>query len=165
MENLTSEEFGLVALFAAIGITGMLLIILAWYVVQVIANWKIFKKMGEPGWKSIIPFYNSYILYKRTWKTMFFWIALVIGFIAGVFESLAQNAGVANTVAVFAAIELIFLIAAVVINIIEYSKLSKSFGHGAGFTLGLVFLNPIFKLILGFGSSQYIGNTTEQNQQ
>lgn len=159
MENLTSEEFGLVALFAAIGITGMLLIILAWYVVQVIANWKIFKKMGEPGWKAIIPFYNSYILYKKTWKTMVFWIALVVGFIAGMFQSLSES--MTDQAVIFASISLVFFIAAAVINIIEYSKLSKSFGHGAGFTVGLVFLNPIFMLILGFGSSQYIGNTTE----
>ena len=160
MENLTSDEFGVVALFAMIGVTGVLLIALAWYVVQVIANWKIFKKMGEPGWKSIIPYYNSYILYKRTWKIMFFWIALVIGIIAGVFQSLSQSMPDQNVV--FASIALVFLIAAFVIEIIECSKLSKSFGHGAGFTVGLVLLNPIFKLILGFGSSQYIGNTTEQ---
>lgn len=36
-------------------------------------------------------------------------------------------------------------------------KLSKAFGHGIGFTLGLIFLSPIFMLILGFGNSQYIG--------
>ena len=160
MENLTSDEFGVLALFAMIGVTGVTLIALAWYVVQVIANWKIFKKMGEPGWKSIIPFYNSYILFKRTWKTMFFWIALVIGFIAGVFQSLSQS--MTDQAVVFASIAMVFLIAALVFEIIEDSKLSKSFGHGAGFTVGLVFLNPIFKLILGFGSSQYIGNTTEQ---
>ena len=159
MENLTSQEVGVVALFALIGVTGVVLIALAWYVVQVIANWKIFKKMGEPGWKSIIPFYNLYILYKRTWKTMFFWIALVIGIIAGVFQSLSQT--MTDQATVFAAIELVFLIAALVLKIIGDNKLSKSFGHGAGFTVGLVFLNPIFKLILGFGSSKYVGNTTD----
>ena len=152
MENLTSQETGVLALFALIGVTGVLLIALAWYVIQVIANWKIFKKMGEPGWKAIIPFYNSYILYKRTWKTMFFWIALVIGIIAGVFQSLSQTMTDQATV---------FVIAALVLKIIGDNKLSKSFGHGAGFTVGLVFLNPIFKLILGFGSSKYVGNTTD----
>jgi hypothetical protein len=35
--------------------------------------------------------------------------------------------------------------------------LSKSFGNGIGFTLGLIFLNPIFILILGFGDAKYIG--------
>ena len=36
-------------------------------------------------------------------------------------------------------------------------KLSKAFGHGVGFTVGLFFLRPIFLLILGFGGSVYLG--------
>ena len=36
-------------------------------------------------------------------------------------------------------------------------KLAQSFGHGVGFTLGLIFLNFIFMLILGFGSDEYYG--------
>ncbi|MGN1095283.1 MAG: DUF5684 domain-containing protein [Eubacteriales bacterium] len=32
---------------------------------------------------------------------------------------------------------------------------SKSFGHGAGFTVGLILLTIIFQLILSFGSSEY----------
>jgi hypothetical protein len=35
--------------------------------------------------------------------------------------------------------------------------LSKSFGHGVGFTLGLIFLSVIFYYILAFGSSTYRG--------
>ena len=30
------------------------------YILQVIAYWKIFTKAGEEGWKSIIPIYNSF---------------------------------------------------------------------------------------------------------
>jgi hypothetical protein len=32
-----------------------------------------------------------------------------------------------------------------------------------GFALGLVFLSPIFWLILGFGSSKYIGDQQAQS--
>ena len=46
---------------------------------------------------------------------------------------------------------------AFVIAIIQQVKLSKVFGHGIGFALGLIFLSPFFRLILGFGSSQYVG--------
>jgi len=38
-----------------------------------------------------------------------------------------------------------------------YHGLSKSFGKGAGFTVGLVLLGFIFVPILGFGRAQYIG--------
>jgi len=34
---------------------------------------------------------------------------------------------------------------------------SVTFGHGIGFTLGLIFLGPIFVLIIAFGST-YVGN-------
>ena len=44
-----------------------------------------------------------------------------------------------------------------IIIIIVMNDLSKSFGKGVGFTLGLVFLLPIFILILGFGGARYIG--------
>ena len=33
--------------------------------------------------------------------------------------------------------------------------LAKAFGKGAGFTVGLILLNTIFIMILGFGSSSY----------
>jgi hypothetical protein len=45
----------------------------------------------------------------------------------------------------------------VVVLVIWFNELSKSFGKSAGFTLGLVLLHPIFALILGFGDAQYRG--------
>ena len=51
---------------------------------------------------------------------------------------------------------IISLVGAVIAIISEY-KLAKAFGKGFGFFLGLLFLNPIFKLILGFGNAQYQG--------
>ncbi|CAK7072156.1 MAG: hypothetical protein EUB_03787 [Eubacterium sp.] len=36
-------------------------------------------------------------------------------------------------------------------------KLGQSFGQGVGFTIGLMILRPVFILILGFGSADYIG--------
>jgi len=35
--------------------------------------------------------------------------------------------------------------------------LSKSYGHGVGFTVGLIFLSFIFMPILAFGNSKYAG--------
>ena len=48
-------------------------------------------------------------------------------------------------------------IVSLIISIIGEYKLAKAFGKGFGFFLGLLFLNPIFKLILGFGDAQYQG--------
>ena len=157
--NMTTEQAGALAVLAGAGLA-MGLVVIALYVLLVIAQWKMFKKMGEPGWKAIIPFYNSYILYKRTWATKIFWIVLAIGIVAGICNSVALNNP--DGAAIWSALYSILTLAAFVFGVIANHKISKSFGHGAGFTVGLVLLTPIFMLILGFGSSQYIGNTTEQ---
>ena len=122
---------------------------LIFYIVLVIANWKIFTKAGEAGWKSIIPIYNGYILYKISWKTSVFWITVVLALIGGILN------GIGNPVT--SVIGVILNIVVIVIGIMQSYKLSKAFGHAVGFTVGLVLLPPIFTLILGFGSSAYIG--------
>ena len=40
------------------------LIILAFYVLIIVAQWKIFTKAGQEGWKALIPIYNVVVLYK-----------------------------------------------------------------------------------------------------
>jgi hypothetical protein len=47
--------------------TGYSLLGLAVAVLAIIGMWKVFEKAGEPGWAAIIPFYNSYVLFKITW--------------------------------------------------------------------------------------------------
>lgn len=131
------------------GMMGSLLLVAGiWYVIQVIALWKVFTKAGEAGWKSLIPFYNGYIQYKISWNTQIFWIGLVC-IIAGTLLN--------NMDGVISIVGYVMGLAATVISLIAYHKLSLAFGHGVGFTLGLIFLNPIFILILGYGSSQYQG--------
>lgn len=40
-------------------------------------------------------------------------------------------------------------------------KLSRSFGHGIPYALGLIFLQPLFTMILGFGESKWQGRASE----
>ena len=103
-------------------------------VVSIIANWKIFTKAGEKGWKSIIPIYNSVVLFKIIGLSP--WLLLIY---------------------LAAFIPVIGSIAVIVLSIVSVYYLSKSFGKGAGFTVGLIFLPQIFQLILAFGSAEYVG--------
>lgn len=96
-------------------------------ILLIISMWLIFSKAGQAGWKSLIPLYNLYILFKITWGSG--WLFL-LGCIP---------------------------IVNIVIYIITEYKLAKSFGKGVGTTLGLIFFPYIFQLILGFGSAQYEG--------
>ena len=97
------------------------------YVLLVIPYYGIFTKAGRPGWAAFIPIYGTIVLLEVVGRPVW-WIIL-------------------------------FLIPIVnfVILIIVLNDLSKSFGHGVGFTLGLIFLSWIFLMILAFGSSTYRG--------
>ena len=127
-----------------------------WYVLQVIAYWKIFGKFGEPGWKSIIPIYNTYTRYKATWNTKMFVVNIVLAALTGL-----EKAGAGTDLDfVFLIIAAAAAIALMAVKALKDYYLAKSFGHGLGFACGLILLGPVFMLILGFGSSRYIGNTT-----
>jgi hypothetical protein len=95
--------------------------------VFVIAGWRIFEKAGEAGWKVLIPIYNTLVLLKIVGRP-WWWILLML-----------------------------IPIVNIVIWIIVAIDLSKSFGHGGGFAVGLIFLPFIFGLVLGFGSDRYVG--------
>ena len=143
-------------------------------IIVLIALWKIFVKMGEPGWKAIIPFYSEYILFQKTWKTVYFFAQLVstFGAIVALYasgalvmpnESENMVTGIGNTPLLVVGV--ILFIIALVISVLSYYHLSKSFGHGVGFTIGLLFLSIIFYLILAFDSSKYLGNLTLEDDE
>ena len=136
-----------VQIMGLIGIGGLLLLggiylvfAFIWWLLQIIANWNIFTKAGEAGWKSIIPVYSDYISYKIAWQPSYFWLVFPNG---------------TNTT-ILLIVSLIRIILAI-ISILYCIKLSRAFGHGIGFAIGLIFLQPIFMLILGFGNDPYYG--------
>ena len=54
-------------LFLAIGGVVYGAAALIWFALTILANWLMFMKAGEAGWKSIIPVYNTYTAYKIAW--------------------------------------------------------------------------------------------------
>ena len=58
----------------------------------------------------------------------------------------------------------ILSIALVVMWCIYLVRLAKCYGQSGGFAVGLILLYPIFILILGFGSSQYVGSQGNFNR-
>jgi hypothetical protein len=100
-------------------------------ILAIVGLWKIFDKAGKPGWAAIIPFYNIIVLLEIVGKP-WWWLLLIFIPCANI---------------IFA------LIGWVWIN----NLLSKSFGQGTGFTIGLMFLGFIFLPILGLGDYTYLG--------
>lgn len=103
-----------------------MLVFIPLLVFTVIAQWKIYEKAGKPGWASIVPVYNMIVLLEIIKKPIW-WIALIF-------------------------IPLVNFVIAIII----YIELAKVFRKDIGFTLGLIFLSPIFIMILGFGNAKYI---------
>lgn len=125
-------------------------------VLTVISMWRLFVKAGLPGWKAIIPGYNIYLCFKLWSKPLYFWIALA-AYIANLLISQLVTPLVMDlTLSVLLAV-LSFAASTVMIVfvIITLHGLSKSFGRGPGFTVGLVLVNVVFAMILAFGSSVY----------
>lgn len=107
-------------------------LILVYVIVLVIAfagTWKMFTKAGVPGWGALIPIYNTYLLCKIAGRP-WWWVLLMLIPIVGL-----------------------------IVLVVVWYDISRAFGHGGAFTLGLVLLTFIFTAILGFGSSQYQGIT------
>jgi len=138
-------------LMAILLIFGAFLIIagLIWVVINIIAWWRLFTKAGESGWKVLVPFLGGHTQYKIAWHPAFFWATLLIAIV----DMILWQSG--NTF--LGTLSWIFTLANAVIGIIYWVKLSYAFGQGVGFAVGLIFLNPIFLLILAFGKSQYVG--------
>lgn len=95
--------------------------------VVLIAMWKVFTKADQPGWAVLIPIYNLYVLTQVVGRPGWWLIMFLIPLVNVIF---------------------MFII---------MFDLAKAFGKGAGFALGLIFLNLIFILILGFGNAEYVG--------
>jgi hypothetical protein len=147
----TAAAAGAVAGIAAVTATTIMIVVVAWYVLQIIADWKIFTKADEPGWKSIIPIYHIFVEYGICWNSLMGLIFLALTVLCS-FLTMGENIPMWRTV-----IAGIASIAALVIHFIQSVKLSKSFGKGTGFGIILFLFGPIGRMILGFGSSTYEG--------
>lgn len=146
---------GLIGISSLIVLGGIYVAVaFVWWLLQVVANWKLFTKAGEAGWKSIIPIYSDYVSYRIAWQTSYFWITFILGIVASCVSGLATPDG--NNTMILAIVSLLRIIAGI-ISILYSVKLAKAFGKGIGFAIGLIFLSPIFMLILGLGDSTYCG--------
>ena len=136
--NTNDALFG--GMFAG-AVTGVIVVASIFSILTIIANWKIFTKAGEAGWKCLIPIYNLVILFKIAGISP--WLILVC----------------------FASwIPVIGPLASLGITIYSMISLAKAFGKGGGFATGLILLNTIFIMILAFGDAKYqLGNNVDNN--
>ncbi len=90
------------------------------YILSIVANYRLFEKAGEEGWKAIIPFYNYFVLCRIVMgDSLWFWL----GFVPGI--------------NVFGRFYIRF-------------KTGEAYGKTTGFNIGMMLLPYIFRIILAF---------------
>lgn len=105
----------------------VLLISLAVCLLVIAGYWMVFQKAGQAGWKSLIPFYNMYVLMEISGKPGWWMFLLIIPLVG------------------------------VVVLLFAMLSLAKKFGRGELFGVGLLLLPMIFFPLLAFGGSEYEG--------
>ncbi|TQL01051.1 DUF5684 domain-containing protein [Cellulomonas sp. SLBN-39] len=86
-----------------------------------------FVKAGEARWQGFVPLYNTFVMLKIVGRPWWWFLLLFVP--------------VVN----------------VVVLILLMNDLSRSFGHGTGFTVGLLLLSLVFFYVLWLDSSTYRG--------
>ena len=120
------------------------------YLLMIIGCFKIFEKANEKGWKSLIPVYNIYLLYKIFWKIKYFILLLIISFICIIPTYFIYSQEL------FESLMFIVMLNSLYHYIILSIRISRSFGKNIFWSLGIIFFPYIFIVILGFNKSKYI---------
>lgn len=87
--------------------------------------WAAFAKAGQPGWSSLVPVYNLYVMTKMAGKPAWWTLLCLVPLVGIVF---------------------LFLV---------HLEMAKAFGKGAGYAVGLLLLCFIFWPMLGFGDAAF----------
>jgi hypothetical protein len=103
------------------------ILVIALVVVSMVGMWKVFDKAGKPGWASIVPIYNLYILMEIAEKPMMWFILALIPCVN------------------------------IYIMIMVALEVAKKFGKDQMYGIGLALLPFVFYPMLGFSSAQYQG--------
>ncbi|MBQ7140945.1 MAG: signal peptidase I [Bacilli bacterium] len=106
----------------------LIVVLIVLIILTIVAKWKIYETANQKGYSSIIPFYNYIILLKIVELPSWYIILLILP----------------------------------IINIIPFlqvnTRLSRKFGLGIGFGIGLTILPIIFFPILAFDNYNYLPN-------
>ena len=150
---------------------------------------KVFAKAGQPGWAVLIPVYNFIVLLRIAglpWYWVFttlialipilgliaylawvvlvhtiLWVFPLAGFLLSP-QAIQEAAAYGDRLLELALIAGFGMILVAAWVVWVHHRISTRFGQGVGFTIGLTLLAPIFWLILGFGSSKYVGEQPAQ---
>jgi hypothetical protein len=128
-DNLTADE----TTFMGFALGTLFLGALIFWVISIIALWKVFEKAGQKGWKAIIPFYNYWVLCEIAGRPGWWSLSILL-----------------------AIIPFVGWIVPLIVYIFVALDLGKAFGKSTVFSvIALIIFSFIGLIILGFGKDQY----------
>lgn len=144
-------------------------------VLTIIGLWNMFNKAGEPGWGAIIPYYNTYLLYKIADMKKMFWLFLITSittvvlffvFIIAMVASIVSigtysSNGIYGLMGSFLGFSVVFLAAFViglVLKIMNAIKIAQVFNLSGGYAVGIIFLPWLFYMIIGLSKDIHYKN-------
>lgn len=161
LQQTNPSGMDLAALFAVImgSIVCFGAIFLVIMFVAIIINWRIYEKAGQQGWAAVIPIYSTIILMDiirrpRSWA----WIILGLGLLTSILNVMqpgTRGQDQQDPNLIISVVQLVAGLVSLYFTLRTMRDLARAFGHGRGFTAGLIFLPFIFYPILAFGDSQY----------
>ena len=135
------DEAALTGLMAGLGafLIVIVLLLIAYCVFAIIGNWKLYVKAGQPGWKAIIPFYNTYTLVEMVGLN-WYWFLLAIA------PTIISVLGID-------ALSFVGSIASIFANVMICYNMSKKIHKDTGWIVLAVIFNGIVVPIAGYSKN------------
>lgn len=172
------------AMMAANGLVSSI-ISTATVICMIVGMWKMFSKADKPGWAALIPFYQTWVwgsvVFANKKKTIV-WLAseIIMVVLLGIVFVLVLTSAPATASSMYPSrtmaysstppiqasgavlvAGLLFMVSLAVYSVLTLMAIiatAWSFGKRDGFAVGLIFLAPIFLLIIGFSQdAKYVG--------
>lgn len=131
------------------------LAILIW-LLPIAGKWRVYGKLGMPGWYSLVPVYADYKLCERVHRgdgartfLMAYLIVLICSWVFCWVDTLGW----------------VLALAQLVMNIIVLNDMSRTFGKDAGYTIGLAIFGFVFWTMLGFGASEAVDLDSDEGDE
>lgn len=121
--------------------------------------WLAFEKMGEPGYKGIIPLYNTYVLFEKVWEEKYFLLYFAMLFLFAVYPD-GQEGGLTGLIRAVLSLGFLFTEYAL------YIRIARRFGHGIPLAIGLIVFPTIFWGVLALDGNEFkeVKNTDDQQE-
>ena len=128
-----------------------LILTFIYYLLLTIAQWKLFTKAGEKGWKALIPFYNMFVSHHLIGMRHIWFILDIVFWVIEIVLELIDGTPVWIEKTFFS-VAFLVTIASEILHII---RLCYCYTKSELFGIGLFILPPVFSLIVAFDDSEY----------